>query len=241
MIPKIIHYIWLGGKELPDLDKECIESWKKYCPDYEIKRWDESNLNLDFCDYVREAYDNKKYAFASDVLRLDLLYRYGGIYLDVDVKIIKPIDKFLENKCFGGFEGGNQVNPGIIFGCEAGNEDIKNIIESYKQRHFVVDGKVDQKTICETFTEYYSQFGLERVNKTQVLPNITVYAMEYFCPIDIVTSKTKYTSNTHAVHLYNASWYSPWGKVKKFVKKVLNIFTFGLFGKVVLKVKSKEK
>ena len=75
MIPKIIHYCWFGGKPLPELAKKCIASWKKYCPDYEIKEWNESNFDLNACTYVKEAYDSKKYAFVSDYARFDILYR----------------------------------------------------------------------------------------------------------------------------------------------------------------------
>ena len=92
MIPKIIHYIWLGGKPLPKIAEKCIKSWQRYCPDYKIKRWDESNLDLDKYQFARDAYDAKKFAFASDVLRTDILYQYGGIYLDIDVELLKNID-----------------------------------------------------------------------------------------------------------------------------------------------------
>ena len=125
MIPKKLHYIWIGEKPLPDLAKKCIESWKKFCPDYEIVAWDESNLNIDINEYCREAYDARKFAFASDVLRYDVIYREGGIYMDIDVELIKPIDDMLENKMFLGFENPKCVNPGLIMGAEAGSEVIK--------------------------------------------------------------------------------------------------------------------
>ena len=92
MIQKVIHYCWFGGKPIDKLGEKCIASWKKYCPDYEIKRWDESNYNLEACDYVKEAYQAKKWAFVSDYVRFDILYHYGGLYFDTDVELIKPID-----------------------------------------------------------------------------------------------------------------------------------------------------
>lgn len=237
MIPKIIHYIWLGDSDLPAIAEKCIESWKKFCPDYEIMKWDESNLDIDLCDYVNEAYSNKKYAFASDVFRLQKLYEYGGIYLDVDVELQQPIDKFLDCKCFSGFESGDIVNPGVIFGTVKGNKDIKNILDSYKKRHFVVNGKFDLTTICQTVTSYYEKFGLEREDKLQTLENIIVYPSDYFSPINTITSKKKITENTHSIHWYNASWYSPWQKCKKTIKRILNLVTFGLFGKLIYKEK----
>lgn len=239
MIPKIIHYIWLGKGQLPKIFDKCLASWQKYCPDWEIKRWDESNLNLDICPYVREAYDNRKFAFASDVLRLDILNKFGGVYLDVDVELLKPIDEFMDSYCFTGFETSRLINPGLIMGSEADNKDLQNILAEYGKRHFVVDGKLDITTICETCTRYYEKLGLKRYNETQKLDTLTAYASEYFSPIDIVQSKKKITKNTHSIHWYNASWYSPWQKTKQAIKKTLNILTFGLFGRVLLKVKSK--
>lgn len=241
MIPKIIHYIWLGGKPLPKIAEKCMKSWKKFCPDYEIKRWDESNLDLDFCPYVREAYDSKKFAFASDVLRLQKLYEYGGIYLDIDVEIIKPIDEFLNAKCFSGFENSKAINPGVIFGTEPKNQDLKAILDDYKSRNFINNGILDLKTICETVTEYYEKFGLVREDKTQNLEDkIVAYNSEYFSPINTVTNKKTVTKNTHSIHWFNASWYTPWMKFKTTVKLILNKLTFGLFGKVLNKCRKKN-
>ena len=110
MIPKIIHYIWLGGKPLPKIAEKCIASWKKYCPDYEIKRWDETNLNISQYQYAQDAYDAKKYAFASDVMRFDVLYKYGGVYVDIDVEILKPIDDLLDTSSFTGFEKNEPIS-----------------------------------------------------------------------------------------------------------------------------------
>ena len=240
MIPKIIHYIWLGKGETPKVFDKCLASWKKYCPDWEIKRWDESNLNIDLCPYVREAYDARKFAFASDVLRLDVLNRFGGVYLDVDVELLKPIDEFLDEYAFTGFETNRLINPGLIFGSVKDNKDLVQILEEYKQRHFAVDGKLDTTTICETCTAYYEKLGLKRYNETQKLNTLKAFASEYFSPIDIVENKKRITANTHSIHWYNASWYTPWQKFKLFVKKTLNFVSFGLFGKVVFAIKKRR-
>ncbi|MBP5651083.1 MAG: glycosyl transferase [Clostridia bacterium] len=239
MIPKIIHYIWLGKGETPKVFDKCLASWKKYCPDWEIKRWDESNLNIDLCPYVREAYDARKFAFASDVLRLDVLNRFGGVYLDIDVELLKPIDEFLDEYAFTGFETSGLIAPGLILACEKENLDFVAILNSYKSRHFLVDGVQDTKTICQTFTEYYEKFGLKAENITQKVNNFTVYASEYFSPYDVITNKKKITSKTYSIHWYNASWYTPWQKFKRGCKKCLNFVSFGLFGKVLQKVRKK--
>lgn len=112
-IPKVIHYFWFGKKEKPPIYHKCIESWKKYCPDYEIKEWTEDNFDININPYVSEAYKKEKYAFVSDYARFYILYNYGGIYLDIDVEILKNIDEFLQEKVFMGFEDRNQVAPRI--------------------------------------------------------------------------------------------------------------------------------
>ncbi|MFQ6723981.1 MAG: glycosyltransferase family 32 protein [Clostridia bacterium] len=237
MIPKIIHYIWLGGKELPTIAKKCIDSWQKYCPDYEIKRWDESNLNLDKYQFVKDALDAKKYAFASDVLRTEILYNCGGIYFDIDVELLKPINTILDNiDCVMGFETSNLLNPGLFVATKPQNDDFKNILDIYQTLKFDVNNLINL-TVCEVFTKYYEQQGLVRENKTQQIGNTIFYASEYFSPIDVVTNKKKITKNTYSVHWYNASWYTPKQKVLRNLKKIANTLTFGLAGKIYNKIK----
>lgn len=124
MIPKIIHYCWFGGNPLPELAVKCIESWKKYCPDYEIKRWDESNFDLKCCDYVKEAYQAKKWAFVSDYVRFKVLYDEGGLYFDTDVELIKPIDDILARGPFMGVEVGQPFNERLQAKIDAVMPDI---------------------------------------------------------------------------------------------------------------------
>lgn len=237
MIPKTIHYIWLGGKPLPKVAEKCIESWKKFCPEYEIKRWDESNLDLDKYQFVKDAIQNKKYAFASDVLRTEILYEYGGVYFDIDVELIKPIDTILNNfDCVMGFETSNLLNPGLFIASQKGNEDLKNILNIYKTLKFDVNNLINL-TVCEVFTKYFEQKGLKRENKTQQIDNTMFYASEYFSPIDVITNKKKITKNTHSIHWYNASWYTPKQKFMSKIKKAANVCTFGLAGKIWNRVK----
>ena len=130
MIPKIIHYCWFGGNEIPEHDKKCIESWKKYCPDYKIIRWDESNYDYKKNSYMREAYEAKKWGFVPDYARLDIVYEHGGIYLDTDVELVKNIDELLEHKAYMGFEvGGEFVSPGLGFGAEKNFPLFKKMME----------------------------------------------------------------------------------------------------------------
>ena len=150
-IPKIIHYFWFGKKELPNIFNKCIESWKKYCPDYEIKLWTEDNFDVDIIPYCKQAYQKKRYAYVSDYARLYVLYNYGGIYLDIDVEMLKNIDDLLVNECFMGFEEGNKVAPGLILGTVKGNENIKNIMNIYEKYKKFPKKKHD---ICKITTKY---------------------------------------------------------------------------------------
>ena len=237
MIPKVIHYIWLGGKELPPIAKKCIASWQKYCPDYEIKRWDETNLDLDKYQFVKDAMKAKKYAFASDVLRTDILYNNGGIYFDIDVELLKPIDDFLAHDCFMGFESAHSIAPGLVMGSVQGNEDLHNLLEIYRNLHFDSNNLFDI-TVCEVFTKYYENLGLKRENTTQQIGNTVFYASEYFCPKSLSDGKIRKTKNTYSIHHYCASWVKKSiklkSKIKQFIKRIMG-------EKLINKLKNKRK
>lgn len=109
MIPKIIHYCWFGRGKMPKLALKCLKSWNKYCSDYKVICWNEDNFDINSNQYVKEAYESRKYAFVSDYVRLYALYNYGGVYMDTDVEVIKNIDKFLAEKAFTGFESETYV------------------------------------------------------------------------------------------------------------------------------------
>lgn len=222
MIPKKIHYCWYGQKELPELAKKCIASWKKYCPDYEIIRWDETNTDLQSNQYVREAYEAKKWAFITDYVRLNALYNDGGVYMDTDVQLIAPIDSFLENKGFSGFENEHQVPTGIM-ASEKGNSFIGTLLHDYDNRHFLdKDGKMDMTTNVDIISKTACDKGLLLNNTLQTIDDFTFYPFDYFCPKDPRTLKTHITNNTVAIHHFAGSWVNPVvHNFKKFVKKVL--------------------
>ena len=136
MIPKVIHYFWFGEQPLTDLAKKCIDSWKKYCPDYEIKLWNEQNYDISKNQYMLQTYKSKKYGFTVDFARLDIIYTYGGIYLDTDVELLKSLDDILNDKCFMGFESNENVALGLGFGAEAGNEIIYSLMHVYDDLNF---------------------------------------------------------------------------------------------------------
>lgn len=210
MIPKKIHYCWFGRGEMPKLAKKCIKSWKKYCPDYEIKEWNEDNFDLDMYPYAREAYDNRKFAFVTDVVRLYALYHEGGIYMDTDVEVLKPLDSFLKHTAFSGFEDETQVPTGIM-ASEKGGIWAKENLEYYKGRHLVnEDGSLDLTTNVITITNYMLKHGLRQDNSLQDFPGlITMYPKDYFCPLSWQGHEMQMTNNTVTIHHFAGSWL-PW-------------------------------
>ena len=217
MIPKKIHYCWFGGNPLPELAIKCIESWKKYCPDYEIIEWNESNFDIGSYRYAKEAYDAKKWAFVSDYARFDIIYNCGGVYFDTDVELIKPIDDILKKGAFMGCErngkaDGTQtiaVNPGLGIAAPAGLDIYKKILEEYKSFSFVnPDGTLNTTTVVKYTTDILTEYGLMNGNTIQNIAGIYIYPEEYFCPISYETGKMTITENTRSIHHFSQSWIS---------------------------------
>lgn len=142
MIPKIIHYCWFGGQPKPEMVLKCIESWKKYCPDWEIIEWNESNFDVSQHPYMKEAYERKKWAFVSDVARLLLVYNYGGIYLDTDVELHESLNELLIERAFFVFESDVYINTGVGFGCEKEHKSVETMLHYYDKRNFIKTGRL---------------------------------------------------------------------------------------------------
>lgn len=221
MIPKVIHYCWFGNGKLPDLARKCIESWKKYLPDYEIKEWNEQNYPIDKqCDYVREAYAAKKWAFVSDYARFDILYKYGGIYFDTDVEIIKPLYDIIKR---GAFIGGETVedsnrlgdcmstNPGLGMSAAPGLGMYKEMLDSYRNSHFLnSDGSYNKTTVVARMTDILNRHGFRTdIVEIQKVDGIFIYPPEYFSPMVYRTGELRITENTRTIHHYMASWKTP--------------------------------
>ena len=205
-IPKIIHYCWFGGSELPELAKKCIESWEKYCPDYKIMRWDESNFDFDSNKFAKDAYKSKKWAFVSDYARLYVLYKYGGVYMDTDMELIRPIDDFLNSEAFSGFESPSNIAAGII-GSKKKSVFIKDFLACYdddKNMNYN-DGQM-QKTIVTIMTNLCKKYNLKLDGSFQTTDHFTVYPTEVFYPKSPSTRKIRCTDNTVAIHHYSGSW-----------------------------------
>ena len=231
MIPNKIHYCWFGGKPLNQLGQKCLASWKKYFPDYEIIEWNESNFDVNCCQYVREAYEAKKWAFVSDYARFKILYEQGGVYFDTDVEVIKPFDEILEKGNFMGCENKvSAVNPGLGLAVAPGLGLIKEILDDYEKDSFInADGSLDLTTIVTRTTDILKRHGLKNVNKIQTVAEVNVYPVEYFCPVDMSTGKIEITPNTYSIHRYAGSWESKGNMFRGRVYRLIN----RVFGKKI--------
>ena len=213
MIPKIIHYCWFGGNPLPKSAQKCIDSWKKYFPDYEIKEWNESNYDVNKILYTKQAYEAKKYAFVSDYARFDILYTYGGLYFDTDVEVIKSFEDVLENGAFMGCETDGDiqisVNPGVGIAATPCMDLYKEILDAYSEFRFINDdGTYNTTTIVKYTTDMLTKNGLENTEGIQRVKDINIYPKEYFNPLDDLTGKLIKTNNTHSIHWYSKTWLS---------------------------------
>lgn len=216
-IPKIVHYIWFGGNPKSELILNCIESWKKYLPDYEFKEWNENNYDVNKCPFIKEAYENKKYAFAADYARFDILYEYGGIYLDTDVELLKRIpDDYLNFEGFAGVESNNRINPGLIFAVMPKNPLVLNLKENYEKKHFINGKKQDLTTVVDYTTDLFKKYGFQENNKRQTIKNFEIFPVDYFCAFDFTFKEFNITENTISIHHYAFTWGS---KTQKFYYK----------------------
>lgn len=207
IIPPKIHYCWFGEQELPIEHKKYMESWKKYCPDYEIIRWDESNYDITKNQYMKEAYENKMWAFVSDYARLDIIYRYGGIYLDTDVELVKNLDEFLKWDMFCGFESNYHVAWGLGFGATKKHELVKAVLDVYNHMEFInEDGTLNLTTCPIIQTGIMKKWGFIMNGQPQAIDDIAIYPKEFFAPISIVKGFGRITEHTHSIHHYAASW-----------------------------------
>lgn len=207
MIPKIIHYFWFGHNPLPDLAQKCIASWKKFCPDYEIKEWNENNYDVRKIPYISQAYDAKKYAFVSDYARFDILYEYGGIYLDTDVELIKPLDELLKYGAFCGVEQPGALNAGLGMATQTKMPIFHEILNSYQSDKFInIDGSYNLKTVVTRVSDIFKKYGFSDKEEIQEIAGFKIYPKEYFCPKSMLTGELSITSNTYSIHHFNASW-----------------------------------
>lgn len=226
-IPKKIHYIWVGGKPLPEDFRRNIETWKKYNPDYEIIRWDEANYDINANNYTRQAYESGALGFVPNYMRLDILYRHGGIYLDTDVEAIANFDKLLNDDMFMCMGCADRVNNGCGFGTVAGNRLIKNIMSAFESEEFIKDGKPSKKP-CHTYLHpALRKYGFEIENKYQKVNGAVLYPAEVMSPLRIEGIDDWITEKTVSIHKEAATWKSDkekeaGSKISKLIKRIQN-------------------
>lgn len=228
MIPKIMHYCWFGNNPLPKDVKKCINSWRKYCPDYEIIEWNESNFDVNCHPFVKAAYEAGAWAFVSDYARLKVVYDNGGIYFDTDVELLKNIDFLLDYKCYVGLQQEVLLcATGLGFGAEKGSLAVKKMLEEYDNIDF------NQSQRQEIACPYLNHNAVEKLGykefKDEItdLENVTVFPPRYFDPLAPGKTQNLLCEDTISIHHYSASWTSKSNQLKRKIFRIIgeeNIF-----------------
>jgi mannosyltransferase OCH1-like enzyme len=211
MIPKRLHLCWLSGDPFPPLIQHCVESWKRHLPDYEIVRWDSNSFDLNHATWVREAFNNKKYAFAADYIRLFALHKMGGIYLDADVEVTGSFEDLLFQSSFMGYESSGDLEPAVI-GAVPGLPWLEQCLGHYRERRFVKpDGSFDMKPLPLIIHERLSLCHELPVDPVTVPTRIdsarlTLYPASYFSPKNAYTKRISTSPETRAIHHFDGHW-----------------------------------
>ena len=229
LIPKVIHYCWFGGKPMPELAIKCIESWKKYLPDYELRLWNEDTFDVNSVPYVKEAYEARKFAFVTDYVRLWALEREGGVYMDTDVEILRPLDDLMHLPAFTGYEASMANAPvtGLMASAAHGVWVTEQLAYYDNDRHFrLEDGTLDMTPNTITIADIMVKEGFVIDGNYGVYKNdMHVFPVDYFCPLTS-TRVLKLTKNTYCIHHFAGSWVerTPWQKAKTyFLRNILGV------------------
>lgn len=217
MIPKIIHLCWLSGDPFPPLIEKCIQSWQSILPDYEIMLWDTKKFDINSNEWVKQAYNEKKYAFAADYIRFFALYNYGGIYLDADVEVFRSFDDLLNKEYILGEDCGGAVEAAVI-GAPAGASWVKECLDFYKNKSFK-KANGDLETTPVTLLVY----NIVRKNKMQLLP------YTFLSPKDFSIGKIDITNETYCVHHYDGKWLE--GGIIQKIKRHIHIVIYYCLGR----------
>lgn len=205
MIPKTIHYCWFGGKPKPKLAEKCIASWKKFCPDYEIIEWNESNYDVHKNEYTSFCYDNQKWAYLSDFARLDIIAEHGGVYFDTDVELVKPIDELLQYEAFYGFESDDAINTGEGFGAQKNHCTVEAMKKVYLDGSLIKNGVIVPTGCPRLNTDALLGLGLAVNGKRQNVAGAELLPADYMNPLESTTGRLNVTKNTISIHWYSMS------------------------------------
>lgn len=229
MIPKIIHYCWFGRGEKPKLAKKCIASWKKYMPDYEIIEWNEDNFDVNYNAYTKMCYEQKKYAFLTDYIRLLVVEERGGIYFDTDVEVLESFNPLTQHEAFFGFENDSTVATGLGFGSVSHHPILQQMIEEYDG---LLDGEHGVIGCPILNTQALQKFGLQKNGKEQTLPgDAVIYPTDFFNPRNSLTGELAISGNTYSIHWYSASWLPWYLQLRAAIGKPVRRFLYKILGK----------
>ena len=221
-IPKIIHYCWFGDNEPPKIVKDCMDSWKEFLPDYEIKRWDDSNYDVNKIPFTKGAYKYRDFAFVSDYARHDILYQYGGVYLDTDVLLVKDITPLVEKGPFGGTNLAGKFASGLILAAEPNMPIIKELKEIYENASYTFYHGQPNMVNCtarETILLEKHDFIVDSSRKEPVnVAGLTLYPTDYFCAYNPSTGDVCMTENTYALHQFTGTWMPSWLRKREMMK-----------------------
>lgn len=215
MIPHIIHYCWFGGSPLPKLAKKCIASWQRFFPDWEIREWNESNFDVNSHPYAAMTYNEKRWAYLSDIVRLIVVEQYGGIYFDTDVEVVRyPEELLAENSAWLGFEIPEFINTGLGFAATPHHPAVTAMLREYDNLRTI--------TGCPQLnTMALDKLGLARNGSKQIIANAAILPMDYLCPLDDATGLMHATANTVSIHWFSKS---PHGKLALYRSKVSRLY-----------------
>lgn len=232
MLPKVIHYCWFGRNPLPKSAIKCINSWKKFFPDYEIREWNEDNFDVNIIPYTREAYSVNKYAFVSDYARFWILYHYGGLYFDTDVEVIRDMTDIVGAGPFMGCESkfnpkakdeDVDINPGLGIGAVANLDVYREILDYYSTLHFInPDRTFNVVTVVKHTSRVLCRHGLRNVPAVQTVAGINIYPYDYFNPFDNATGKMMKTANTRSIHWYSMTWIENKNPIRTFATRLIH-------------------
>lgn len=219
IISKTIHYCWFGKNPKSKLLKKCIRSWRTHCPDYQIIEWNEDNFNINCCGYVRMAYEQKKWAYVSDYARFWILNQYGGIYMDTDVELLKPLDPLLCTK-FAGFAHDDIVATGLILAATPDDWLCQEVLKSYEDEKFIWTDPDKILAIGRRVTRILVENGLICNGKQQEVKDYTIYPAVYFNPTK-GDMYVKVDERAYSIHHYTATWFPKWARIKNTVRRFL--------------------
>lgn len=220
MIPKVIHFVWVGGNPKSRLALKCIDSWKRTLPDFQIKEWNENNFDISKYPYAAEAHRARKWAYVADVIRLHALFTEGGIYMDSDVEVLRRFDEFMDLPAFTGYESPSGCITGIM-ASERGGQWVKDLLEAYKNRRFLLsDGSLNLTTNVQYTNELMISKGAVIDGSEIYIPGyVRIFPNEYFCPKKWDSNEVTITPQTYTIHHFAGSWLPPRVKREFWLRK----------------------